>query len=72
MKKEITVKECIKGKVFFQFYRKGYLHYICESNGFVFRVPIEDCGDACFNASDKGILLMRYIRKELKGIKDES
>jgi hypothetical protein len=61
-----NVKECIKGKAFFEFYRKGFLYYICESNGFKFRVPIEDCGDASFNSKyDKAITLMRYIRKEI-------
>ena len=63
--KKPGVKECIKGNVTFAFYRKGFLHYNCE-NGFQFRVPINDCGDACFNKEDKGILFMRYIRKELK------
>ena len=64
-----TVKECIKGKVQFEFYRKGFLFYKCE-NGFAFRVPIDDCGDACFNREDKGILFMRYIRKEIEGINE--
>lgn len=64
-----TVKECIKGQVKFEFYRKGFLFYICE-NGFQFRVPIDDCGDACFNKEDKAILFMRYIRKELKGMQE--
>lgn len=59
------LKECIQGKVQFQFYRKGNLYYTCD-NGFQFRVPIEDCGDASFNREDKAILLMRYIRKEIK------
>ena len=61
----MNLKDCVKGKVTFEFYRKGYLYYKTD-NGFLFRVPIEDCGDACFNREDKGILFMRYIRKELK------
>lgn len=65
-----NVKECIKGKVFFKFYRKGFLHYFCE-NQFHFRVPIEDCGDATFKHEDKAILFMRYIRQELEELKDQ-
>jgi len=61
----MKLKDLIKGKVTFQFYRKGELYYETES-GFVFRVPISDCGDACFNREDKGIMFMRYIRKELE------
>ena len=66
-----NLKECIKGQVTFDFYRKGFLFYVCE-NGFQFRVPIDDCGDACFNKEDKGIFFMRYIRKEIKGLESEN
>jgi hypothetical protein len=58
------LKECIQGKVHFQFYRKGELFYQCE-NGFTFTVPIDDTGDAAFNNKDKAILFMRWIRKAL-------
>lgn len=64
-----NLKECIKGKVVFQFYRKGELHYICENN-FGFRVPISDCGDASFNREDRAMLFMRYIRKEIKALEN--
>lgn len=58
-----TLKDCIKGNVTFSHYRKGNLHYICE-NGFEFRVPIDDTGDAAFLDKDKAMLFMRWIRKE--------
>ncbi len=61
------LKECIKGNVQFEFYRKGFLYYICE-NGFQFRVPVDDCGDAAFNREDRAMLFMRYIRKEIKSM----
>lgn len=63
------VTDCIKGFVTFEFYRKGYLYYNCE-NGFQFRVPIKDTGDAAFNKKDKGIMFMRYIRKELEMVEE--
>lgn len=35
---------------------------------FVFPVPISDAGSATFGAEEKAILLMRYIRKHIKGL----
>ena len=67
----MTIKELIKGKVKFDFYRGGELFYTTE-NGFQFRVPISDTGDGIFLAEDKGIYFMRYIRKELESHKNES
>lgn len=58
----MNLKEMIKGKVHFVFYRDGNLHYETE-NGIVFPVPISDIGTATFHAEDKAILFMRYMRK---------
>lgn len=38
--------------------------------GFEFTVPIEDMGDGVFTASDKAMLFMRYIRKQLQAIEE--
>jgi hypothetical protein len=65
-----TLKDHVKGRVKFQFYRKGYLYYKTDS-GFEFRVPIDDTGDAVFLDEDKSILFMRYIRKEIEIQKQE-
>ncbi len=65
-----NIKDYIQGKVRFSYYKKGDLYYLTE-NGFLFRVPIEDAGDAVFLPEDKGIYFMRYIRKELKGLENE-
>lgn len=51
----------------FTHYRHKQLWYITEC-GFEFPLPIEDIGDATFAASDKTILLMRYIRQHLNTI----
>lgn len=61
-----SIKEMVRdGKqVEFQFYRKGLLYYTTEC-GFIFPVPIEDTGDGQFNRTDKAMLFMRYIRKEI-------
>lgn len=54
----------------FDFYRAGSLYYIVKDtdggNSFRFPVPISDTGDASFNAEDKAILFMRYIRKAIE------
>jgi len=69
-------------KVRFLYYRKGELWYdvitmkeFQDRDGervftykpiFTFPVPIEDTGDGTFNAEDKAIYFMRYIRKYLE------
>lgn len=52
-------------KVRFVFYRDKALHYETE-DGFVFPVPIDDAGSATFGAEEKALLMMRYIRKQIK------
>lgn len=66
-----TLKELVAdGKlVHFQFYRKGELHYKTE-DGFSFVVPASDTGDGVFLASDRAMLFMRYIRKQLEANKE--
>ena len=65
----ITLKEHVKGKAYFEFYRKGELFYKTDS-GLEFRVPCNDTGDGVFLKEDKAILFMRYIRKELEDRKN--
>ena len=57
--------EMLRGKVHFQFYRKGELFYKTDC-GFEFRVPCSDTGDGVFLNEDKAMLFMRYIKKEIK------
>ncbi len=58
-------------KVFFEFYKKGDLWYKTEC-GFLFPVPISDTGDGTFLKEDKAMLFMRYIRKQINLVKEES
>ena len=64
-----NIKDQVRGgqRVRFKFYRSGVLYYETEK-GLVFGVPISDCGDACFNADDKAMLYMRWIRKQIDEI----
>ena len=64
-----TIKDHIKGKVKFKFYRDGSLYYQTET-GLEFPVPISDIGNATFLNEDKAILFMRYIRKYLESDKN--
>ena len=57
-------------KVKFKFYRKGELFYETE-DGFIFPVPISDCGDGTFLAEDRAMLFMRYIRQALANTEPE-
>lgn len=63
------MKEHVKGKVVFIYYKNNELWYLTES-GFKFPVPISDIGDATFMAADKALLFMRWIRKHLETIKN--
>lgn len=64
-----TLKEIVKdNEVYFSHYRASHLYYKVNVNGkvYMFTVPIEDIGDATFEAKDKAMLFMRYIRKALE------
>ena len=64
------LKNRIKGQVNFSYFRDGSLWYECE-DGYLFPVPIKDTTNSqgaspTFNATEKGILFMRWIRKSMK------
>jgi len=68
----MNIKDLVKGKsVHFQYARKKELWYMTD-DGFMFPVPFEDMGDGQFNATDKAITFMRYIRLHLKAIETET
>lgn len=66
-----TIKDIVSGdaKAHFQFYRKGELWYKTDC-GFEFPVPVSDAGDGTFNQTERAMLMMRYIRKQLESIKE--
>jgi len=59
---KIDIKEAVKSDVMFLHYRDGNLWYRTNRDE-QFPVPISDVGNATFNARDRGILFMRYMRK---------
>lgn len=60
----INIKGAVTGgKVAtFSHYRDGSLWYK-TAQGDIFPVPVDDIGNATFNAEEKASLLMRYMRK---------
>lgn len=63
----------------FAYYRDGSLWYEIrymndhmDMSEFKFPVPIEDIGNATFGRTERAMLMMRYIRKQLKVLEDES
>ncbi len=69
--------------VSFLHYRKGELMYqVMQPTQigdelefapiFTFPVPISDCADGTFKATDRAITFMRYIRKQLEAIEAEN
>ena len=65
----LTLKEMVSDnkKVKFIFYRDMALHYETE-DGFIFPVPVDDASSATFGAEEKAMLMMRYIRKQVKAL----
>jgi len=61
------IKEHIQGQATFEYYRAGELWYRSAA-GLLFPVPVSDVGDATFNASEKGMLMMRYMRKQIAAL----
>lgn len=61
----MSIKDHVKGKVTFQYYRDNQLFYKTDS-GLVFPVPLDPTEKVTFLAEDKAMLFMRYIRKFLE------
>lgn len=61
-----SLKEMVKNNNLARFvnFEKDHLYYATEC-GFVFPVPVSDVGDGVFHATEKAMLLMRYIRKQI-------
>lgn len=62
-----SIKDLVKGNTAkFVFYRDHQLFY--EVDGFQFPVPVEDAKGTHFNAEEKAIHLMRWIRKHIENV----
>jgi len=63
-KRNKILLERAKNNVFFSHYREGSLWY-CACDGWLFPVPTADLGSADANSCEKGITLMRWMRKHM-------
>ena len=70
----MNLKEIVKNPnpCTFQNFRKGHMWYKTAC-GFEFPISVnpEEIGDAIFNAEEKPMLLMRYIRKHIQILEAE-
>lgn len=71
----VSLKEIVTDKIaYFLYYQDGNLWYgvgeslISSNRIFQFPVPISDCGSAKFQATEKAIFFMRWIRKHLESL----
>lgn len=53
-------------------YKVVYMDDNLNPKSFSFPVPINDIGNATFNRVEKALLMMRYIRKHMKTIENQS
>ncbi len=62
MNLNLNLKENIRGSSSFVYYRDNALWYRTDM-GLMFPIPIDDIGSSQFLATEKSLLLMRWIRK---------
>jgi hypothetical protein len=60
--KMYSITDHVKGPCTFKYYRDNSLWYETHL-GLLFNVPINDIDQGTFNYTEKGILMMRWIRK---------
>lgn len=58
----INLTEAVKNDVEFKYFRDGAMWYE-TCNGDLFPVPSGDAGSATFNRTERGMYLMRWMRK---------
>jgi hypothetical protein len=63
-----NLKDNIQGYSSFVYYREDALWYRTATD-LMFPVPVSDIGTAQFLATEKSLLLMRWIRKYLDSLK---
>ena len=61
----------VKGTSEFVYMIDNTLIYKTTDTGFEFPVPVEDLGGSHLNATEKSILLMKWIRKHLETLGEE-
>ena len=70
MNVNLNVKDHVKGSSSFVYCRQGALWYRTDTD-LLFPVPLEDLGETQILATERSMLLMRYIRKYLESVSKE-
>lgn len=66
---KVNIKDLVKGTVcFFEYIRCGQAYYTVYNGEGVYTFPVElaDLGNATINKEEKGMTMMRYIRKAIE------
>jgi hypothetical protein len=61
-----TLTEIVKQLAQFSYYRCGIMYYeilMPDNTVYTFNIPISDTANGSFNVIEKGVTLMRWIRK---------
>lgn len=66
----LSVKENVIGPCTFLYYRDQSLWYE-TCTGLRFPVPVSDIDQGTFNATEKGLMMMRWIRKHVDQLEKE-
>ena len=65
---ELKIKDIVKNNfAYMLYYRHQHIYYSIEVNNveYSFPVPLDDIQDATLHQVEKGMMLMRYVRKAL-------
>lgn len=61
-----TLAELVKLNYYFTEFRHNEFFFVSEDDRFALSVPYEELGGANIHAFEKGIVLMKWIRKQIK------
>ena len=64
------LKELILEKAVMRYVDKEDAWFITDKTGFLFPVPLNEIGDAVLHSTEKGITLMKWIKRHIKYVED--
>lgn len=68
--KQYVLTDLVKSRAVFEVYKQGNLIYSIGS--FRFPVPISELDDAAVGFQEKGIFFMKWIKRQLKALQEQS
>lgn len=64
----LNIKSLVVKNALFEYYRSGFVYYSIQTGdgiNWIFPIPLDDVGNATLSWQEKGITLMRWIRKAI-------